>query len=102
MVYISKVCGIWILDEDSRTILVQRTYIKSVKDDQFLKTFFSTIFSFSRVGLETGSTDAILLDDRKIVYETAENIVFIAVVRTDFEDFNAKRILSHLRAPSSY
>ncbi|MFW9906375.1 MAG: ADP-ribosylation factor-like protein [Candidatus Thorarchaeota archaeon] len=92
----SKIYGIWILDEISRITIVKRTYREGDLDDRLVQTLYSTILSFSNNTIDE-KVGTIMMEDRLIVYEKVKNLYFIVVAEKEYENLDAKRVLSHLR-----
>lgn len=86
------------MDLISGSTLIKRIY----KDDDLAiiqpETLLSTIGLFQSEDEERESINTIIMQKRKVVIETAENLIFIVVVEVDYETHEAKRVLSHIRA----
>ena len=87
-----------IIDVESGNIILYRIYNSEESADYPSKTFLSTIMSFSQDSSLSEAINTLIIKNRKVVMEKIENLAFILVVSTDYEIFDAKRMLSHARA----
>jgi len=78
--------------------LIQRDFIQDESKKIYTETFFSTILFFSHEIGDKEGINTVIIEDKKVIIESAGNLVFIAVVALDYETHDAKRVLSHIRA----
>lgn len=93
-----QIHSIRIIYLQSGRTLIQRHYTQNESKKFYPETFFSTILSFSRETEDKEGINTVIIEDKKIIIESAGNLVFIAVVALDYETYDAKRVLSHIRA----
>ena len=98
MADLSKIFCIRIMDLLTGSTIIQRKYNGENQEIINPETIFSTIGSFKSKSDDGEAINTILMKNRKVLFETTDNLVFIVIVDAGFNTHEATRVLSHIRA----
>lgn len=88
---------ILIFDKDLGKTLVQYNHGQDDNNGDDFKNSLTTYLSFTNEGFVKASVDIIKQGERKIIYETSQNFVFVATSKNDYDILTIRRVLNHIK-----